>query len=99
MQSDGLRISPTTPVGETGEEHKNGQDSVTQAKTSNKVGDLVGSFTLSYLVAGGLLVALFYYGGAWNILANTRLLDVLINGGIIRYHDMNIGYVNMVPAP
>lgn len=98
MQSDGLRISPTEPVGEAGDAHKNG-DAVTQAKTSNKVGDLVGSFTLSYLVAGGLLVALFYYGGAWNILANTRLLDVLINGGIIRYHDMNIGYVNMVPAP
>ncbi|OAI47303.1 hypothetical protein AYO44_09685 [Planctomycetaceae bacterium SCGC AG-212-F19] len=75
----------------------NGKASPSAAGT--QVGNLVGSFTLSYLFGAGLLVALFYYGGPWNIMANTRVLDLLINGGIIRYHDMNIGYVDMVPAP
>jgi uncharacterized membrane protein YbhN (UPF0104 family) len=59
----------------------------------------VGSFGLSYLVGGGLLVALFWFGGPWNILANTRALDLLINGGVIRYHDMHIGWVDKVPEP
>ncbi len=65
----------------------------------SRVIDLVGSFTLSYLVGGGLLVALFWFGGPWNILANTRALDLLISGGIIRYHDMHIGWIDKVPNP
>lgn len=72
---------------------------VAPTRTSNAVGDLVGSFTLSYAVAIGLLSALFYYGGAWNVLANSRALDLLISGGIIRYHDLNIGWIDKVPHP
>jgi uncharacterized membrane protein YbhN (UPF0104 family) len=83
MKSEGVKTAPTSgaPAGE-------------QPTAKGKaIGDLVGSFTLSYLLGGILIAALFYYGGPWNVLANTRLLDVLIDGGVIKYHDMNIGVV------
>src|SRR5262245_43621193 len=94
-QADGLR----DPADANGAAATNGQTTEKAAARGSAVGDLIGSFTLSYFVGGALLVALFYYGGPWNILANTRFLDTLINGGIIRYHDMNIGYVKQVPHP
>jgi uncharacterized membrane protein YbhN (UPF0104 family) len=44
-----------------------------------------------------LLGALVHFAGAFNVLANTRLLDLLIDGGVIRYHDLDIGVVDGLP--
>jgi uncharacterized membrane protein (UPF0182 family) len=52
---------------------------------------------LSILIAVVLVGALIYYSGAWNFVANTRLLDLMIGGGIIKYHDKNAGFVEGVP--
>jgi uncharacterized membrane protein YbhN (UPF0104 family) len=35
-------------------------------------------------------------GGLWNVVANTRLLDVLIKGGVIAYHDEQTGFIDGV---
>ncbi|MBK1633246.1 hypothetical protein CKO31_21320 [Thiohalocapsa halophila] len=62
-----------------------------------RVGDLIGTFLLSYLIAAALIVALVDVAGVWNVLANTRLLDALISGGFIKYHDMQMGFVHGIP--
>ncbi|WP_295539227.1 lysylphosphatidylglycerol synthase transmembrane domain-containing protein [uncultured Thiohalocapsa sp.] len=68
-----------------------------QAGAGNRVGDLIGTLLLSYLIAAGLIVALVDVAGVWNVLANTRLLDALISGGFIKYHDMQMGFVHGIP--
>ena len=62
----------------------------------SRFGEVVSSFALSYIVGALLLVALIYHADVWNVLANTRLLDPLIEGGVIRYHDGHIGLVDGV---
>ncbi|MHC4821980.1 MAG: lysylphosphatidylglycerol synthase domain-containing protein [Planctomycetota bacterium] len=57
-------------------------------------GSLLGSTLLSWLVAFLLLGGLVWAGDIWSLLANTRLLDLLIEGGIIRYHDGHLGIVD-----
>lgn len=60
---------------------------------------LSASFALAYLVAAAALVLLVNYGGIWNILANSRLLDVLGRGGIIAITDTDQGIVQGIPNP
>jgi len=62
----------------------------------SRTGDLVGSFTLSYLVGALLLLSLVYFAGAWEVLANSRFLDFLIRVGVVKYHDKNTGFVEGV---
>ncbi len=59
--------------------------------------DLTGSYIISYLLLFVLLGALVYFAGIWNVLANTRLLDLLISSGIIGYHDVHLGIVTGIP--
>jgi hypothetical protein len=59
--------------------------------------DLAGSYVVSYLLLVLILGALVYFAGVWNVLANTRLLDLLISSGIIGYHDLDLGFVVGVP--
>jgi uncharacterized membrane protein YbhN (UPF0104 family) len=59
--------------------------------------DLFGSYFISYLLLALLLGTLVYFAGVWNVLANTRLLDVLISSGIIGYHDVDLGIVTGIP--
>jgi uncharacterized membrane protein YbhN (UPF0104 family) len=59
--------------------------------------DRVWSYTFSYLLAAILLGALIWTSGVWNFLANTRLLSVLIDSGIVSYHDAQTGFIRGVP--
>ncbi len=61
--------------------------------------DVVGSYTLGYLVAALLLTGLVWVAGVWNVLANTRLLKVFIESGIVRLHDIHLGVADGVPDP
>lgn len=63
-----------------------------------RLGEVISSFALSYGVCIFLIGSLIYFGGIWNILANTRLLDPLIEGGVIRYHDGNLGAVDGIDS-
>lgn len=71
----------------------------TTTKTISNVSgaDLVGSFTLSYLVSALLIGSLIYFADIWNFLANSRLLDLLIRSGVIRYHDTQAGFIDGIP--
>jgi uncharacterized membrane protein YbhN (UPF0104 family) len=60
---------------------------------------LSAAFALAYVVAGAALVLLVHFGGIWNVLANTRLLDVLGRGGIIAITDTDQGIVQGIPSP
>jgi len=62
-----------------------------------KFADLAGSYVVSYLLLVLILGALVYFAGVWNVLANTRLLDLLISSGIIGYHDLDLGVVAGIP--
>jgi uncharacterized membrane protein YbhN (UPF0104 family) len=59
--------------------------------------DLVWSYSFSYLLGALLLVALIWSSGVWNFLANTRVLSVLIDAGVVSYHDAQTGMIRGVP--
>lgn len=61
-----------------------------------RVGRILGSFILAYAFGVFLLVSLFWAFGVWDVLAGTRLLDLLIRVGIVKYHDQNLGWVEGV---
>jgi hypothetical protein len=46
----------------------------------------------------GLWVFLVWYAGVWNILANTRVLSLLIDGGVIAYTDAQMGWIHGLPS-
>ncbi|MGH2451002.1 MAG: lysylphosphatidylglycerol synthase transmembrane domain-containing protein [Candidatus Limnocylindria bacterium] len=53
---------------------------------------LRGPFLFSYVVGALLLGSLVHWAGFWGVLANTRALSILIDGGIIPLTDMDVGY-------
>jgi hypothetical protein len=53
----------------------------------------LGALPLSFLMMVGLLGSLIYAAGPWAVIANTRLLNLLIMGGFVRYHDRQAGFV------
>jgi uncharacterized membrane protein YbhN (UPF0104 family) len=52
---------------------------------------------LAYLIAIALLFSLLDAGGVWNVLANTRALDLLIRVGVVALTDADAGWVLGVP--
>jgi len=60
-------------------------------------GNLFAAIVLSCLLAAAFLAALIYRAGAWDIVAMTRLLDPLIAGGIVQYHDQDPGFIKGIP--
>src|SRR6202040_3418405 len=86
MEAD-LRVEPSPPEG---------AETRTHAEDRRKV-DLVWSYTFSYVLAALLLGALIWSSGVCNFLANTRLLSVLIDSGIVSYHDAQTGFIRGVP--
>ena len=62
-----------------------------------RIAEVFGTFALSYGLMIFLIGLLIYHADVWNVLANTRLLDPLIEVGVIRYHDGNLGIVDGIP--
>ena len=60
---------------------------------------LAASFLLAYLVAAIALILLAHFGGIWNVLAISRVLDVLSRGGIVALTDADQGIVEGIPSP
>ena len=67
------------------------------AEGADRKVDLVWSYTFSYLLGAVLLGLLIWSSGIWNFLANTRLLSVLIDSGVVSYHDAQGGLIKGVP--
>lgn len=63
----------------------------------SRVTEVIGPFFLSYAVGILALFFLIYQAGVWGILANTRLLDILISGGLIQLHDADAGFIAGIP--
>jgi uncharacterized membrane protein YbhN (UPF0104 family) len=61
---------------------------------ASRGGDFAAATIFSWTLALSLIALLVQQAGIWNVLANTRLLDLLIEGGIIRYHDGHLGLVD-----
>ncbi len=71
--------------------------SVTARTGGTGTGNLFAAVVLSCLLAVLFLTALVYRAGAWDIVAMTRLLDPLIAGGIVQYHDQDPGFIHGIP--
>ena len=67
------------------------------AREPTQPGQLIAGIGLGYVIAAALMTTLVIAGGIWNQLANTRLLSPLIEGGVVRYHDKQIGPIPGVP--
>jgi len=61
--------------------------------------DRIGTYVFSYLLGALLLLAVIYIADFWQFLANTRLLNLLINAGSIQYHDLQPGILKGLPHP
>jgi len=59
---------------------------------------LAGAMLLSLALGISILAALIVVVGPWDVLAMTRLLDLLIEGGFIQYHDRNPGFIEGLPS-
>lgn len=61
-------------------------------------GDVVWSFVFSYALALLFYVSLVWGAGFWDFVANTRILSVLIDSGIVKLHDGQQGLVEGMPS-
>lgn len=59
--------------------------------------DRFWSYTFSYLLGTVLVWVLIWSSGVWNFIANTRLLSLLIDSGVVSYHDALNGFIRGVP--
>lgn len=57
------------------------------------------AMAFAFAVAVGSIALLVHFAGVWNVLANTRLLDVLSRGGIVALTDADQGIVQGIPDP
>lgn len=57
----------------------------------------VAAIGLSALFGALLLGSLIVLAGPWAIAANTRLLNLLIGGGVVKYHDRHAGWIEGIP--
>lgn len=62
----------------------------------NKTRNFAWAVGLSVALAIALLSALIYYANWWTFVAETRLLDLAIDAGLIKYHDHNAGFIDGV---
>ena len=63
---------------------------------AGRLSHVFASFAHSYALAIVLIVSLIYQCGIWDFLANSRLLDLLVEGGVIQYHDQHLGIIEGV---
>ena len=66
----------------------------TRMDTKSIAERVVTSLTLPWLVSITLLGFLAVAGGLWNLVANTRVLNLMIEGGVVRFHDKQIGPID-----
>ena len=58
---------------------------------------LLAALALPWVACITLLSFLAMAGGLWNLVANTRVLNLMIEGGVVRFHDKQIGPIDGVP--
>lgn len=58
---------------------------------------MVSILSLPWFIGVILLSILAWAGGLWNLVANSRVLALMIEGGVVRFHDKQIGPIDGVP--
>jgi len=61
-----------------------------------RIRDVLGSFSFAYLLCICLVAIPIASAGLYSILAFTRLLNPLMNAGVVKYHDLNLGFMEGV---
>ena len=61
-----------------------------------RTGNLGWAFGFATVIGALLMSALVYFGGVWNFIANTRILDLMIKGGLVKYEDTDAGFIDGV---
>lgn len=77
----------------------NDMPSLTETEAESKSTNLATSYAFSYLLGAVLLLLLVWLGGAWQIAANSRILSLAIDAGVIQYHDTQLGIWAGLPNP
>ncbi len=72
-----------------------GTTDTVRSSTSN----FVICFILSVVIGFVMLYLLLVASDIWHVMAATRILDPLIEGGIIRYHALNPGFIAGIQSP
>lgn len=67
-----------------------------QQQSARSAKEFLPTMILSILLGVFLMGALVYFANPWNILANTRLLRLVIDSGFVKYHDRDAGFVEGV---
>ena len=75
------------------------ESNVIDPESEKRSTNLAGSYAFAYVLGGVLLLLLIWLGGFWQILANSRMLSLLIDGGVIQYHDTQQGILQGIPNP
>jgi uncharacterized membrane protein YbhN (UPF0104 family) len=57
------------------------------------------SYAFAYGLGALLVVLLVWAGGMWNLIANTRFLNLLTRSGVVAFTDADQGFYNGVPDP
>jgi uncharacterized membrane protein YbhN (UPF0104 family) len=73
------------------------QSESTTGETRSLPERIVAALALPWVICLTLLAFLAAAGGLWNLVANTRLLNLMIEGGVVRFHDKQIGPIDGVP--
>jgi uncharacterized membrane protein (UPF0182 family) len=73
-----------------------GTDATAHVERAVGVRQASSLMALSILTGAFLLGSLVYFAGVWDVLANTRLLGLLIDSGVVKYHDRHAGFVEGV---
>jgi hypothetical protein len=76
----------------------NGAAPVVAAGAQASSGGIASTLILSFVIAIALLGALIAVD-PWKFLAVTRVLDLLIEGGFVQYHDRQPGFIAGLPDP
>lgn len=74
-------------------------ETLTDSENESRSSNTVGSYSFAYLLGGILVVLLIWLAGPWQIMASSRILNLLIDGGIVQYHDTQPGIWAGLPHP
>ena len=75
------------------------EQQLTDREAEARSSSLAGSYTFAYVLGAVLIALIIWLGGPWQIAASTRLLSLMIDGGVVQYHDTQPGIWAGVPHP
>lgn len=72
---------------------------MTEGESEARSTNLAGSYAFAYALGAILIALMIWLGGPWQIMASSRLLSLLIDAGVVQYHDTQPGIWAGLPHP